>query len=309
MNIILVSRKHGRARSLALSNPLLVLSLVLLMVMGAGLFVFGYLVALDREDEIRRQNFIQEWQQDLALKRKQLDQLREDSDQQLKTLAIRMAELYARLIRLDALGEQLIETADLEAGEFNFSRSPAIGGPEEDETGVEYQPPGFIDSMLELAHDIETRELELEVLNNLLGNKDFEIDRYISGRPVKWGWLTSHFGRRNDPFTGRLAWHEGVDFAGKMNSDIVSVAAGVVTWSGKRRGYGNMVEVNHGGNFATRYAHARELKVEVGDVVEKGQTIALMGSSGRSTGPHVHFEVLKNGNPINPARYIKRKGK
>lgn len=279
------------------------------MVIGAGMFLLGYLAALDSEDELRRQNYVRDWQQDLADKGEQVAKIRDDSDEQLRTLAIRMAELHARLIRLDALGEQLIETANLESGEFDFSRSPAIGGPSGEGAAIDYQPPRFIDSMLELARDIEIRELELEVLNTLLGNKDFEIDRYIAGRPVKWGWLSSRFGRRTDPFTGSLAWHEGVDFAGKMDSDIVAVAAGVVTWSGKRHGYGNMVEVNHGGNFATRYAHASDLKVNVGDLVAKGEVIALMGSSGRSTGPHVHFEVLKNGNPINPSRYIKRKGK
>ncbi|MBT3710872.1 MAG: M23 family metallopeptidase, partial [Gammaproteobacteria bacterium] len=117
------------------------------------------------------------------------------------------------------------------------------------------------------------------------------------------------FGRRNDPFTGKPAWHEGIDFAGKEGSEIMAVAAGVVTWSGDRYGYGNLVEVSHGGSYVTRYAHAKKLLVKVGDVVAKGQVVALMGSSGRSTGPHVHFEVLRNGKPVDPLRYVRRKRK
>jgi murein DD-endopeptidase MepM/ murein hydrolase activator NlpD len=118
--------------------------------------------------------------------------------------------------------------------------------------------------------------------------------------------MSSHFGRRVDPFTGRIATHEGVDFAGKLGSEIIAVGSGVVTWSSERYGYGQMVEINHGSGFMTRYAHNLENKVEVGDVVKKGQVIALMGTSGRSTGPHVHFEVYKHGRPVDPAAYIHR---
>ena len=118
--------------------------------------------------------------------------------------------------------------------------------------------------------------------------------------------MSSRFGRRSDPFTGRVTWHNGVDFAGKKGSDIISVAAGVVTWSADRSGYGEMVEVNHGSGFSTRYGHAEKLLVKAGDVVKKGQVIAHMGSSGRSTGPHVHFEVYKHGRPVDPASYIHR---
>jgi len=121
--------------------------------------------------------------------------------------------------------------------------------------------------------------------------------------------MSSRFGRRNDPFTGRLAWHKGVDFAGKDGSDIVSVGSGVVTWSGDRYGYGLMVEVSHGGGLVTRYAHAKDILVKLGDIVKKGQTIARMGSTGRSTGPHVHFEVRKNGKAVDPARYVNRRSR
>jgi len=140
----------------------------------------------------------------------------------------------------------------------------------------------------------------------MLANK-LNADTFVAGRPIKKGWMSSRYGKRTDPFTGRLAWHAGVDFAGKMGADIVAVASGVVTWAGPRYGYGRLVEINHGNGYKTRYAHCKELNVAVGDVVRKGDVVALMGSSGRSTGPHVHFEVYKNGRTVDPAAYIHRK--
>lgn len=126
-----------------------------------------------------------------------------------------------------------------------------------------------------------------------------------AGRPLKNGWISSYYGMRTDPFTGRRAMHHGTDFAGKEGSEILSVAAGVVTYSGERYGYGHMVEISHGNGYITRYGHNRENLVKAGDVVEKGQAIALLGSTGRSTGPHVHFEVLKNGRGVDPSSYIR----
>lgn len=309
MNIIFVTRKHGKAYTFALGNRLRMgVAVLLISILGGGVYL-GYRLAVDEEQFLKRENYVNSWQQDLKIKDQNIERLKRESNEQLKLLYIRVAELHAKLIRLDALGEQVAKTAKINAEEFNFSRAPALGGPETSSVGPYFQPPDFILAIDELAREIQLREQELEVLNTLLGNKDFDSDRYISGRPVKWGWLSSKFGRRNDPFTGRIAWHEGVDYAGKENSHIIAVAAGVVTWAGPRNGYGNLVEVSHGGSYSTRYGHANQLLVKVGDVVDKGQPVALMGSSGRSTGPHVHYEVLKNGNPVNPALYIKRKSR
>lgn len=280
-----------------------------LIVFTISAFVVGYQSAVNQSEMKLKNQYIQSWLNDLASKEDKLRRLENDSKEQLESLTIRLAELHAKLIRLDALGEHLAETADLEQSEFNFSKAPAIGGPIEEKGGVAYLPPRFMDEIKHLGDEIDVREQELEFLNMLLGNSAFEVERYISGRPVKWGWISSRFGRRIDPFSGRVAWHEGVDFAGKADSDVIAVAAGVVTWAGPRQGYGNLVEVNHGDRHATRYAHAKKLLVKVGDVIEKGQKIALMGSTGRSTGPHVHYEVLKNGHPVNPEIYIKRKSR
>jgi murein DD-endopeptidase MepM/ murein hydrolase activator NlpD len=138
----------------------------------------------------------------------------------------------------------------------------------------------------------------------MMMNRNLQAEVKPAGRPITRGWLSSYFGSRTDPFTGRRAHHSGIDFAGKMGSDIVVVAAGVVTFSGRRSGYGNLVEVNHGNGYVTRYGHCSKNLVKVGTTVKKGQVIAKMGTSGRSTGPHVHFEVLYNGRAVDPKRYI-----
>jgi len=134
----------------------------------------------------------------------------------------------------------------------------------------------------------------------------FQNEVFIAGRPVKKGWMSSRFGMRVDPITGKRAFHNGVDFAGKLGADVVAVAAGVVVYADARSGYGEMVEINHGGGFSTRYGHHDKLIVKVGDIVKKGQVVGKMGSSGRSTGPHVHYEVYKNGRVVDPSSYVQR---
>ena len=156
----------------------------------------------------------------------------------------------------------------------------------------------------DLSAQLEDRNKQLHVLETMMMNRNLQAEVMPAGRPVTRGWLSSYFGMRTDPFTGRLAFHSGIDFAGRLNSDIIAVAAGVVTFAGPRNGYGNLVEINHGNGYSTRYGHSRKLLVKVGDTVKKGQVIAMMGSTGRSTGPHVHFEVLKNGHTIDPKRFI-----
>ena len=140
----------------------------------------------------------------------------------------------------------------------------------------------------------------------MLADNKLKSERTVAGRPIVKGWMSSEYGMRTDPFHGDKRWHGGVDFAGRWGSDIIAVASGVVTWSGERSGYGKMVEINHSDGFVTRYAHNSENIAQLGAIVKKGELIAKMGSSGRSTGPHVHFEVYKNGRTVDPATYIRR---
>lgn len=305
MRVIVVSRKHGKTRSFNLGGWTRVFLSVCLIGLPVGLSILAY-ESLQSENDLLTEDATETWRSSLAEQKQDIHVVKQQSEQKLAALTLRMAELQARLTRLDALGERLTTLAKLDKGEFDFSQAPALGGPADLPLDEAYQSPSFIDTIDSLANQIEDREQQLATLDALMAKRKIQSEIFIAGRPIKKGWMSSRYGRRTDPFNGRIAWHAGVDFAGKMGSDIVSVAAGVVTWSSKRYGYGQMVEVNHGGGFSTRYAHNSENLVKVGDIVQKGQVIALMGSSGRSTGPHVHFEVYKHGRAVDPASYIHR---
>ena len=226
--------------------------------------------------------------------------------QHLDAIAMRVGQLQAHILRLDALGERLIQVGDLDKGEFSFEQTPAMGGPL---TSNEQQLPQAVAALMadidSLDLQIESRQQQLTLLEDLMMNQTLQEETYPAGRPVNSGWTSSYFGMRNDPFSGRRAMHKGVDFAGKAGSDVVAVAGGVVTVAEKRYGYGMMVEIHHGRGYVTRYGHNKELRVKEGDRVQQGEVIATMGSSGRSTGPHVHFEVLRNGKQVNPLKYVK----
>ncbi|MGB5336277.1 MAG: M23 family metallopeptidase, partial [Woeseiaceae bacterium] len=180
------------------------------------------------------------------------------------------------------------------------------GGPEEPMmAGSNVAVPEVVDAMQSLGQQLNSREAQLSVLESVLMNQNLKERVYPQGRPVGSGWISSYFGKRTDPFTGKPANHTGVDFAGKHGAEIVAVADGVVTWSADRYGYGVMVEINHGNGYATRYAHNSENLVAVGDEVRKGQVVALMGETGRATGPNLHFEVLHKGSRVNPVKFIR----
>lgn len=307
MKVIVVSKRHGRTHSFSLGGVArLFLSLCVIGVPLTAGIAGGIHYANHDKVELFNEEVADLWGKKLHRQKTELAQTKQETREQVEALTLRMAELQARLVRLDALGERLTTMAKLDRGEFDFSRVPALGGPEGQELDSEYQAPEFIAIIDQLAEQIDDRAQQLTTLEAMLAKRKLLKDVFIAGRPVTKGWMSSRFGRRSDPFTGRLAWHSGVDFAGKDGSDIVSVAAGVVTWSAKRSGYGMMVEINHGNGYSTRYAHTRKNLVKVGDVVKKGQVIAEMGSSGRSTGPHVHFEVYKHGRAVDPATYIHR---
>ena len=156
-----------------------------------------------------------------------------------------------------------------------------------------------------LAGQIRQREGEFELFETLLKSPADATERDASVRPVKWGWISSPFGRRIDPISGKMAWHTGVDFAGRQGSDIVAVNRGIVVFAGYRAGYGNLVELAHLDGHVTRYGHQANIAVRRGDIVRQGQVIGSMGGTGRSTGPHVHFEVLRNGRHLSPMKYLK----
>ncbi|MFA7632535.1 MAG: M23 family metallopeptidase [Thiohalomonadaceae bacterium] len=243
-------------------------------------------------------------QNELEKQRLDIDEARRTAEDNLNALALRMGQMQAHVMRLDALGQRLTNMAGLDDGEFNFEVAPALGGPENITAQQSLQVPDFIALLDNLSVQLENRGDQLSVLENMLLNRNLQAEVLPAGRPVQSGWISSSFGIRTDPFTGRLAHHNGIDFAGKEGNEVIAVASGVVTWAGSRFGYGNLVEINHGKGYVTRYGHNKSVEVKVGDTVKKGQAVAIMGSTGRSTGPHVHFEVLRNGRAVDPARYV-----
>ncbi len=223
-------------------------------------------------------------------------------DQQLSTLALRIGTAQAQVMRLEVLGERLVKQAHLDAEEFDFSTAPAQGGPED--VAAQTQTLTEVTAALErLAQVLEDREHKLDQLDNLLRDRELRTATTPSGQPVK-GWISSNFGTRTDPFTGHTSRHTGVDLPGKAGTPIAAVAHGIVSFVGVKSGYGNIVELTHPDGYVTRYAHNQQNLVQVGDLVRKGQNVALLGSTGRSTGNHVHFEVLKNGEFVNPAPFM-----
>ncbi len=301
MKIILL-RSSGSSRALRVSRGALAgLCAVGLLVLGLG----GVLLYEVAAGALADDAVIAQWRARLSEQQAHVERLRERSRAESQAVGRQLAQMQARLIRMEALGARVTEVADLDQGEFAFNEPVPQGGPwESDESAlpwVELQA-----GLDELARDLQVREGELEVLESLLRNRDYRNEVSVAGRPVKWGWMSSPYGHRVDPFSGKKAWHAGVDFAGKNGSEVIAVASGVVTYAGKRYGYGQMVEITHSDGYVTRYGHHREVVVSLGDIVKKGEVIGRMGTSGRSTGPHVHFEVLKHGRQVDPARYVAR---
>lgn len=227
----------------------------------------------------------------------------------LDAMALRAGRLQAEVVRLSALGSRLVELGELDPAEFDFSEAPPMGGIEAAARAVDdYSSDDLMKQLDRLGEQVDARGLQLRGLENLIMGQHLRAEVLPSGRPVKSGWVSSAYGKRTDPFTGKKDWHSGIDFAGKEGSDVVTVATGVVQAVEQINDYGLQVLINHGDGYVTRYGHNSEVLVAVGQTVHKGETIARMGSSGRSTGPHVHFEVLKDGRAVNPSKFVRSAG-
>jgi murein DD-endopeptidase MepM/ murein hydrolase activator NlpD len=303
MNVIFVGRKTGRVKQLDLHHPFVVgaaVAIVLCIVGGAFSIGVG-LGARHRAPNALDQ--LGSWSADLLNQKAQIEDVRRVLQEKVNALALRVGQMNANVIRLDALGKRLTRMANLNDGEFDFGNPPALGGAE----GADGQPaqiPNLTAMVDDLQNQLSSREQQLSVLENLILTRELNKQVYPEGRPVEEGFISSYFGRRADPFTGYTAVHKGLDFAAPEGTQVSSVAAGLVTFAGERAGYGQMVEITHGNGLSTRYAHNEKLLVKQGDMVSKGQAVSLIGSTGHSTGPHLHFEVLRDGAPVDPLRFI-----
>ncbi|MGN6452057.1 MAG: peptidoglycan DD-metalloendopeptidase family protein [Steroidobacteraceae bacterium] len=304
MNVILLSKREGKARQLDLARPLTLTALAALVVLFLGsAFVVGLQLGRGSHERVVLSDTVQ-FGSLLAEQKKQIADLKQQLQLRVDAMAMRLGEVNAHVIRLDALGKRLTEMADIDSREFNFDRDPPSGGPEGE--GTSAQIPDLSAMLAQLEQRVDQRESQLAALENLILARELHQEIHPEGRPVANGFISSYFGERSDPFDGRDAFHKGVDFAGAPGSSVTAVAAGVVTWAGERSGFGKLIEINHGDGFVTRYAHNERTLVTVGDTVKRGEPVALMGSTGRSTGPHVHFEVLRNGHQVDPLSFIGR---
>ena len=304
MNVIFLSRREGRARQLNLAHPitLSVIAVSLVAVLGSA-FAVGVSIGRGSREGVALADTMQ-FGHVLESQKAEIADLRQQLQLRVDAMAMRLGEMNAHVVRLDALGRRLAERADISSREFDFDHDPPTGGPESD--GVSAQIPDLTGMVNKLEASVDERETQLSALENIILARELKKEIHPEGRPVANGFISSYFGERSDPFDGREAFHKGVDFAGALGSEVVAVAAGVVTWAGERSGYGKTVEINHGDGYVTRYAHNERMLVHVGETVKRGQPVALMGSTGRSTGPHVHFEVVRNGHQVNPLSYIGR---
>ncbi|HLR16699.1 MAG TPA: M23 family metallopeptidase [Alcanivoracaceae bacterium] len=309
MQLIVQKDKDSSLRTIQITTPFIAAVVGVFMLSAALLGAAGVFAMQQWGGLIIDPQGTSAWQQRLQETRLQFKEAREHSDQQLSALTMRVADLQSQLIRINALGERLVTVAGIDPEEFDFTATVAIGGAAslEDELSLSVDAATLKLELNELEGLLARREQQLSLLERLLDGNDFAERTLVAGHPVVKGYLSSHFGQRRDPFTGRIRYHRGVDFAAPTGTSVMATGGGIVTFAGVKNGYGVTVDVKHGNGMTTRYAHLRSIKTKKGEAVAAGEVIGTVGSTGRSTGPHVHYEVLKNGQQVNPATYLAKK--
>ena len=302
MNIILISNKSERAKNIVLTNTHLVLVASILLIISIILAMGLNYLSLRYGDKIQNQVshlFVVSSQQEESDAHAHLHD-------NLDAMAVKLGQMQAQLMRLDALGERLAKSSGVKTEEFLFDKTPGQGGASPTLSSQALSADEFKQRLNELSYVIDDREDKFGVLESLLRQDRLTKRVYPSEMPVDTEWYSSGFGYRIDPFSGRRVFHEGVDFAAKTGTPIKAAAGGVVIYSARHPEYGNMVEIDHGDELVSRYAHASKRLVNLGQIVSSGQKIAEVGSTGRSTGPHLHFEIRHKNVPQNPSRYLKK---
>jgi murein DD-endopeptidase MepM/ murein hydrolase activator NlpD len=306
MQIILVSRARKLPKTLDLDNRrqrwklLSMLSLAVFGCLALG-GALALVIASPRDHTLAQ---IHELQQQIRQQDAQLGSVRADAHRSLDALAVKLGQLQAQSTRLNALGQRLVQAGKLDGDEFNFDQQPAVGGVE-DAGSTEYALPAALETGIDqLTGQFNIQQAQLSALQSLLLDARIESNLKPTGMPVS-GYISSYFGVRPDPFDGHSARHTGIDIATPYGTSVHAVAEGMVTFAGVRRGYGNVVEIDHGNGYMTRYAHNSKLDVHPGQHVQVGDVVAQAGSTGRSTGSHVHFEVWYKGRVVNPLAFVR----
>lgn len=306
MQIILVSRTKKVPKTLDLASrrmrwrigALAALAIGACMAMGAAV---ALVVASPRDQAIAQ---VRALEGTVAQQNVQLAEVKRDAQRNLDALAIKLGQLQAQSTRLNALGERLAQMGKLDDGEFDFDQAPPVGGVE-DSSGPSYTLPQSLETSIDqLSSQFDAQQAQLTALQSLLMDARIESNLKPTGMPVQ-GYISSYFGGRPDPFTGHAARHTGIDIAVPLGTPVHAVAEGMVTFAGIRNGYGKVIEIDHGNGYMTRYAHNSKLVARPGQRIRVGDVIADAGSTGRSTGSHVHFEVWYKGRVVNPLAYVR----
>ena len=307
MEIILLLKSKKRRLNLSIGIIGFTAISTILAVFSISIFYSGTRYAASISENklhLFQTEMSKDWENRLVRQGETVKDIKLHAEKSLDAIASRMSVLQGHIMRLDALGARLAVMADIQDLEFGIDHPPGMGGPEKalDQESIDIS--NLLENLGDLEARIEDRKEKLTAMEAMLINRTLQEQIVPEGHPAANGWISSLFGYRTDPMTGKNEMHEGLDFAGKPGTPVSSIAAGIVTWSGPRYGYGKMIEISHGNGYITRYAHNQKNLVSVGEKVEKGEVIAVMGSTGRSTGTHVHVEVIHNGVLVDPKKFV-----
>jgi murein DD-endopeptidase MepM/ murein hydrolase activator NlpD len=300
LNIILVSDSLAKSRSITLSQTQVVMIALGILLSGFVLAMATYMATMKFAVDLRNP-----YLRSLlaALHKDELQRNEAATRDNLNALATKVGELQARILRLDAFGERLARAVGIKPTEFRFDEKPGQGGPSP-LAGRDLSVAEFQQMLAEMSRILDDRSDKLGVLDSFLMDDRLARKTIPTTMPVTMGYFSSNYGYRIDPITGRNSFHTGVDLIAPTGTPVVSAAGGVVSTVAYVAEYGNIVEIDHDNGLTTRYAHLSRSQVKVGDVVMKGQVVAQVGTTGRTTGPHLHFEVREKGIPLNPNKFL-----
>ncbi|MDX8403934.1 MAG: peptidoglycan DD-metalloendopeptidase family protein [Mariprofundaceae bacterium] len=305
---IMLVPESGQIKSYRISRRLIATCAVFMV----SLAVFGGWGTYSLYNSNRLSAELQNTQHHLDLARsmheQEINRLHEQvsaEQQKMSVYARTLGQLQAKISRLDSLGEKLVKVASLDKKEFDFGLQPAFGGPRLIQSPVNADL-GLHDRVQHASSRLSNLDTQLAAIDYLLQGSREEKNARPHAWPSEGGWLSSHYGMRADPFTGERAVHRGVDIANRFGAPVLAASRGVITFAGKMKDFGYMIDIEHGYGYKTRYGHLSSLAVKVGDEVSDNQLIGRVGSTGRSTGPHVHYEVHRNGRTLDPSNFIPR---
>ncbi|WP_223789866.1 M23 family metallopeptidase [Marinicella meishanensis] len=271
---------------------------VLMIATGTLIGATWFASPTDNQDKVKElQALVDASQQELIEHKKSIQY-------DIDSMTLQIGKLMAQSTRLNALGSRLTEVAEINTEDFNLAAEPGLGGAAMELTGEINTPQNLYANLFNLEDAFIKQQENFNILAQLLNEQTVDQQATPHVLPIEKGWISSYYGKRIDPFTGQQANHAGMDYSGAYHSKILAAGDGVVVWAGKRGSYGQMVEIDHGNGFMTRYAHASSINVKLGQKVTAGDAIAVMGKSGRATSEHLHFEILKNGHKVNPLPFI-----